>query len=510
MNIAGWLARSATSLPDHPALMPGAGRAVSYRQFAHGAAARASALRDKFGCLPGDCIAVLAGNCPAYLEALYAIWWAGCVAVPINAKLHPREAAFILADARVKVCFTSADWADGLAGVANELPDALRMIELRSAEFAAMKINAPGAIVQRQADDLAWLFYTSGTTGKPKGAMLTHRNLAAMTFNYFSDVDSIAVGDCILHAAPVSHGAGLYNFAHVLRGASQVFPESQGFEPAEIFALSKTHAGMSMFAAPTMVKRLTDFVADHDPDTRNLKTIIYGGGPMYVTDLKRSMQIIGNKFVQIYGQGESPMTISALSRFHHMDNTHPRHEARLASVGVAHSGVQIRICDDVENAIKVNVMPGETGEICVKGDTVMLGYWNNPVATAQVLRDGWLWTGDVGSVGEDGFLTLMDRSKDLIISGGSNIYPREIEEVLLQHWAVAEVSVVGRPDAEWGEAVVAFVVTRADTKVEPAELNRFCLQQIARFKRPKEYRFIDALPKNNYGKVLKTALRKLL
>ncbi len=510
MNIAGWLARSATSLPDHAALVLGTGRTLSYRQFAHGAAARASALREKFGCLPGDRIAVLAGNCSVYLEALYAIWWAGYVAVPINAKLHPREAAFILADAGVNVCFVSADWADWLSGVANELPVALRMIELASAEFAAMTMVAPSAIVPREPDDLAWLFYTSGTTGKPKGAMLTHRNLAAMTFNYFSDVDSIAVSDCILHAAPVSHGAGLYNFAHVLRGASQVFPESQGFEPAEIFALTKTHAGMAMFAAPTMVKRLTDFVDDYDTDTRNLKTIIYGGGPMYVADLKRSISVLGNKFVQIYGQGESPMTISALSRFHHMDCTHPRHEARLASVGVAHSSVQIRICDGADNAIKTNLISGEVGEICVKGDTVMLGYWNNPAATAQVLRDGWLWTGDVGSIDEDGFLTLMDRSKDLIISGGSNIYPREIEEVLLQHSAVAEVSVVGRPDAEWGETVVAFVVARAGAEVEPAELDRFCLEQIARFKRPKEYRFIDVLPKNNYGKVLKTALRKLL
>ncbi len=510
MNIAGWLARSATSLPDHPALVPGAGSALSYRQFARGAAARASALRDKLGCQPGDRIAVLAGNCPAYLEALYAIWWAGCVAVPINAKLHSREAAFILADAGANVCFTSADWADGLSGVADQLQAALRIVVLESAEFVAMAMDAPTPIAPREPDDLAWLFYTSGTTGKPKGAMLTHRNLAAMTFNYFSDVDSIAVNDCILHAAPVSHGAGLYNFAHVLRGASQVFPESQGFEPAEIVALTKTHAGTAMFAAPTMVKRLTDFVADHDTDTRNLKTIIYGGGPMYITDLKRSLHIFGNKFVQIYGQGESPMTISALSRFHHMDSSHPRHEARLASVGVAHSGVQIRICQDAENAIKENAMSGEVGEICVKGDTVMQGYWNNPAATAQVLRDGWLWTGDVGSVDEDGFLTLMDRSKDLIISGGSNIYPREIEEVLLQHAAVAEVSVVGRPDAEWGEAVVAFVVARAGATVVSAELDRFCLEQIARFKRPKEYRFIDALPKNNYGKVLKTALRKLL
>ena len=261
-----------------------------------------------------------------------------------------------------------------------------------------------------------------------------------------------------------------------------------------------------MFAAPTMVKRLTDFVADHDTDTRNLKTIIYGGGPMYVTDIKRSLQVLGNKFVQIYGQGESPMTIAALSKFHHADTPHPRHEARIASVGVAHSGIQIRI----GNERGVSVLPGETGEIFVKGDTVMSGYWNNPAATAETLKEGWLATGDLGALDNDGFLTLRDRSKDLIISGGSNIYPREVEEILLQHPAVAEVSVVGKASVEWGEFVVAFVVVRENASTNKDELDQHCLAHIARFKRPKEYRFIDALPKNNNGKVLKTVLRGLL
>ncbi len=506
MNIACWLARSAKSHPDQAALVLGTRPAMSYRAFAGNAAARAHSLRSQMGCMPGDRIAILAGNCPAYLEALYAIWWAGCVAVPINAKLHPGEAMFILADAGVSVCFVSSEWAESLRGSIPQLPSLPRMVVLESGEFEKMCMQPPLTMATSEPGDLAWLFYTSGTTGKPKGAMLTHRNLAAMTFNYFSDVDSIEVHDCILHAAPVSHGAGLYNFAHVLRGAKQVFPESGGFDPAEIVSLLKTHTGMSMFAAPTMVKRLTEYVAQFDADCGNLKTIIYGGGPMYVADLKKSLHVFGDKLVQIYGQGESPMTISALSRFHHTDSRHPRHEARLASVGVAHSGVQIRVCNEAGDA----VTDGEAGEVCVKGDTVMLGYWKDPAATSQALRDGWLWTGDVGGIDEDGFLTLLDRSKDLIISGGSNIYPREIEEVLLQNHAVAEVSVVGRPDAEWGETVVAFVVLRANASVEAAELDRHCLQHIARFKRPKEYRFIEALPKNNYGKVLKTDLRKLL
>ena len=504
MNICHWLLRSAEVFPDNAALIIG-GHCTTYREFARSAAAIAGALRKEFECQPGDRIAVLSGNRAEYLQVLYGIWWAGCVAVPINAKLHPREAAFILSDASVRMTFASTDWRDALSEIADESPARTRRVAIASPEYMAMTSTAPRELVVREPTDLAWLFYTSGTTGKPKGAMLTHRNLAAMTMNYFTDVDAIDASDCILHAAPVSHGSGLYHFAHVLRGAAQVFPESGGFDAAEIVGLLPSLRSVTMFAAPTMVNRLTDYVEAVGGDTRNLKTIVYGGGPMYVADLKRAIDVFGNKFAQIYGQGESPMTITALSKFHHADVGHPQHGARIASVGVAHSGVLVRIRDECGAAVNL----GEIGEIFVKGDTVMAGYWNNATATAETLKDGWLATGDLGSLDAHGFLTLKDRSKDLIISGGSNIYPREIEEVLLTHPAVAEVAVVGRPDAEWGEAAIAFIVVREKFTVDADELDRHCLEAIARFKRPKEYRFVDALPKNNNGKILKTDLRKL-
>ena len=505
MNIAHWLKRTANCFPAHTALV-GSGIATNYAAFAGHAAGIAHALTRNLGVQPGDRVAVLSANNAEYLEALYGIWWAGAIAVPINAKLHAREAAFILNDAGCRAVFASAVWREALAEISGETPANLSVIEFGSVAYRTMRSGPQAALVAREPDDIAWLFYTSGTTGKPKGAMLTHRNLMAMTFNYFTDVDSIDSSDCILHAAPVSHGSGLYNFAHVLRGAAQIFPDSGGFDPDETLALLKIHRGTSMFAAPTMVKRLAEYLDTQSGDTQNLKTIIYGGGPMYVADLKFAMQVFGNRLVQIYGQGESPMTITALSRVHHRDHVHPRYADRIASVGVAHSGIQLRVCD--ENGREVST--GEPGEICVKGDTVMRGYWNNPLATSETLRDGWLWTGDLGSLDVDGFLTLKDRSKDLIISGGSNIYPREIEEVLLQFPGVAEVSVVGRTDAEWGEVVIAFVVVQSGAKVERDALDCHCLAHIARFKRPKEYRFVDALPKNNYGKILKTELRKLL
>jgi acyl-CoA synthetase (AMP-forming)/AMP-acid ligase II len=227
---------------------------------------------------------------------------------------------------------------------------------------------------------------------------------------------------------------------------------------------------------------------------------------MYVADLKRALQLFGPKLYQLYGQGESPMTITGLDKALHADTAHPRWEERLASTGIARTGVAIKVVDG--NGVELS--HGEVGEIVTRSDCVMRGYWNNPEATARALRDGWLWTGDLGAIDAEGFLTLKDRSKDMIISGGANIYPREIEEVLLTHPDVVEAAVVGQPHPDWGEVAVAFVVGRREAQVSEADLDRLCLENIARFKRPKAYRFVAALPKNNYGKVLKAELRDVL
>jgi long-chain acyl-CoA synthetase len=271
-----------------------------------------------------------------------------------------------------------------------------------------------------------------------------------------------------------------------------------------VFDLAKRMGRLSLFAAPTIVKRLVDHAETQGLDGTGFKTIVYGGAPMYAEDIKRALRVLGPRFVQIYGQGESPMTITALARGHLSDTTHPRHAERLASVGVAQAPVQVRVAAPDGTPLA----EGEVGEVLVQGDTVMAGYWRDADATARAVRDGWLFTGDMGTLDADGFLTLKDRSKDMIISGGSNIYPREIEEVLLLAPGVAEVSVVGAPDAEWGEVVVAFVVPQAGHALDPATLDALCLEHIARFKRPKRYEFVQELPKNNYGKVLKTALRE--
>ena len=506
MNIAHLLLGSSQEFRDLPALARGAALHLSYRDLWRKVSVMSTHLRGRFGLQRGDRVAFAMTNCVESIEVMYAIRHAGLCAVPMNAKLHAKEFAFILENSGARLCFVTPDLAATIAEAAREAPDLKEIVDTTTRAYSFMAVGDPSPIADCEPTDLAWLFYTSGTTGRPKGAMLTHRNLLAMTLNYYADVDRPVPGGSIVHAAPISHGSGLWNFPMLARGSVQVFPESGHYEVPETVELMNRWPDCSIFLAPTMVKRLIEHGSVSELKPGALRLITYGGAPMYVSDLKRAMELLGNTLTQLYGQGESPMTITHLSREFHAQKDHPRWEARLTSAGVADTCMEVRVVGEDGRQVPT----GEVGEIICKGDPVMAGYWNNPDATARSLRDGWLWTGDVGAFDDEGFLTLKDRSKDMIISGGSNIYPREIEDVLNLHPAVAECSVVGRPHPEWGEDVVAFVVTRAGTSVAPADLDRLCLDNIARFKRPKDYKFVDALPKNNYGKILKTELRSKL
>ncbi len=514
MNLAHLLQRQASIAPERPAILNGTQVVATHGQWAQ----RCQHLARQFqaaGLQPGDRVALFMRNHVRTLEVVFAAWWAGLAVVPINAKLHLREAQWIVDNAQARWAFVTADITsntdDKLTGLA-------RVVDLDSAEADALWSLPPKGseagvetpIAERHADDLAWLFYTSGTTGRPKGVMITHRNLMTMGLAYFCDVDAISPQDTIAYAAPMSHGAGIYAIPHLMAGARHMVPPSGGFDAAELFALGEQVGPLSMFAAPTIVKRLVDHAEatglSMQACTQAFKTVVYGGAPMYAADIQRALRVMGPCFVQIYGQGESPMVGTALSRHHLQDTTHPRHLERLASVGVAQTPVRIRVTD----AQGQDLPTGEVGEVLIQGDSVMAGYWRNPEATANAIQNGWLFTGDMGCLDADGFLTLKDRSKDMIISGGSNIYPREIEEVLLHAPGVAEVAVVGAPDPEWGEVVVAFVVPKSGHALDTASLDALCLQEIARFKRPKRYEIVPSLPKNNYGKVLKTELRKRL
>ena len=507
MTLAHLLLRQARTAPDQHAIFDGTRPWATHAQWAARSAGLAQRLHAA-GLRPGDRVVVFMRNHPRYLELLWGLWWAGAVVVPVNAKLHPAEVEWIIGDAQARWAFVTRDVAPApLAGLA-------RQVDAESPEadglLAPLQDWRTAPPIERSPDDLAWLFYTSGTTGRPKGVMLTHRNLTTMGLSYFVDVDPVTPDDTMAYAAPMSHGCGLYAIPHLMAGARHVVPASGGVDPAELFALGRALGPLSTFAAPTIVKRLVDHAeaAGLTPDdaAAAFKTIVYGGAPMYAADIRRALRVMGPRFVQIYGQGETPMVGTALSRQHIADSAHPRYAERLASVGVVQTPVQVRVADEQGRDLPA----GETGEVLVRGDTVMAGYWRKPEATAAALRGGWLWTGDLGSLDADGFLTLKDRSKDLLISGGSNVYPREIEEVLLTAPGVAEAAVVGAPDPEWGEIPVAFIVAQPGSTLTTAALDAHCLAHIARFKRPRHYVFVEALPKNHYGKVLKTELRAQL
>ncbi|MEO4000818.1 AMP-binding protein [Mesorhizobium sp. CAU 1732] len=503
MNLADWLNATARAKPDAPAIFEGTRLYATYAQFAARAKELAAGLQAAHGLKAGDRVAIFMKNDPTYIELFYAIWWFGGVVVPINNKLHPREAAWIVENSGAALLVSD----DGKVGTNAELPQGCVEIATGSPQWRALSSHGKGGDTPAQvaSDDVAWLFYTSGTTGRPKGVMLTHWNMRVATLAYALDVDQPGEEQATLYAAPFSHGAGIYNFVFVRVGGRHVFPASRGFDPNEIEALSRHFGATVMFAAPTMVKRMIEAAKRSGYRGEGIRTIIYGGGPMYAADIDEALALFGPRFVQIYGQGETPMTITSLRRELVADAAHPAWRERRASVGQAMACVELRIATDGDEK-----PAGEPGEILVRGATVMKGYWRNEKATAEAIRDGWLHTGDIGRVDEDGFLTLTDRAKDLIISGGTNIYPREVEEVLARHPGVLEVSVIGAPSAEWGEDVVAFVVGRPDGDCDAAALEAWCRAEMASFKKPKRYILCAELPKNSYGKVLKTELRRKL
>ena len=496
MNMFTVLDQAAARFPDRGAVFSGTEQVANWAELRDRARRLGAALRARFG--PGARVGVASENRPEIVELMFGIWAAECVLVPLNFKLHPREMADILADCDAATVFASPKLAGGLAGAG------VGPVEVLGTDgYAEWFAGEPGAAPDTDPEELAWLFYTSGTTGKSKGAMLSHRNLMAMTVAHLADFDDPDENAALVHGAPMSHGSGLYIPPYVLRGARQVIPASGAFDPGEFLDLCEQHPGAAAFLAPTMVGRL---VATGRPRPANLRTVVYGGGPMYVESLKAALDAFGPVFVQLYGQGEAPMTITGLRRADHLDADGGwAPDEVLGSVGHPRSGVQVAVWRPDGTPAEI----GEIGEIVCRGDVVMSGYWNNPAASAATLAGGWLHTGDMGSVDARGNLTLRDRSKDVVISGGSNIYPREVEEVLIAHPGVTEAAVIGAPDPEWGEVVVAFVVAGGSAPT-PAELDAHLLDRIARFKRPKRYVFLDELPKSSYGKVLKRELRERL
>lgn len=509
MNIGMLFTKSARSFPERLAICQG-DQEWTYAE----ANERINRLANGFknlGLKKGDHVAILSFNCYQFLETLFACFKSGLCAVPLNFRLHPKEYQYIIDHSDSIAVVFGEDFGDPLLSANEKMPkvkhyicfsnpsagmeDYENLIKNTASEFKDVEVNQ---------DDLAWIFYTSGTTGLPKGAMLTHGNLLAMTMNFYADISPLGPDDAVLHAAPLSHGSGLYSLPNVGKAANNAILETRSFEPKVVCETIQKRKITNMFAAPTMVKLLVSWPEIDNYDLRSLKCLNYGGGPSYVEDLKEAIRKLPPCLVQLYGQGESPMTITYLRKEEHVLEGMEEQMERLSSAGIPRTDVEVKIFDKDDSELPA----GELGEIVVRGEVVMKGYWKNEEATAETLRKGWLHTGDIGRMDERGYLYLFDRSKDMIISGGENIYCREIEDIIIRHPAVYEVAVIGVPDEKWGEAVKAVVSLKPGMKATEQEIIDFCKENIASYKKPKSVDFVDELPKNSYGKIIKKELRE--
>jgi acyl-CoA synthetase (AMP-forming)/AMP-acid ligase II len=508
MHVGHFLTRAALRYPARPAWLPG-NLAMTFRE----AEARVNRLGRallSLGGQPGDRVAMLISNCYQGLETLLAPMKAGMAVVPMNIRLHPSEHEYMLNDSGAFALIYGEEFRDHLAQIRGNLTSIKHFIcvgrgaagDLGYDQVLDGQRETP-ADPAIESDDLAWLFYTSGTTGHPKGAMLTHRNLLTMAEQFLLNINPARPGDVLLHAAPITHGSGLSIFHHIAVGAASAFPATRAFDPPRIFEAIQRYHATTMFLVPTMINLLLASLDKGKYDLSSLHTIFYGGAPMYVEQLLEAVRTFGPVFVQLFGQGEAPMTCTSLPKEEHLAGDDPVKLKRLASAGRETTAVRVRIVDDADRDVPASQM----GEIVVRGDLVMKGYWNKPEATAETLRGGWLHTGDIGYLDADGYLYITDREKDMIISGGSNVYPREIEEVICRHPAVFEVAVIGIPDEKWGETVKALVVPREGRSATEAEIIEHCKRHMASYKKPQSVEFLPALPKNAYGKVLKRELR---
>lgn len=509
MNLAHLLRQNARRFPERPAFVWG-DLVLNWRSLDARVSAMAAVLA-AHGATKGTRILVHSSNCNEMFESMFAAFRLGAVWVPTNFRLTPAEVIELARDSGADLMLCHAGFDGHAEAVGTHVPevhwigrigpDASGDTALAPLVAAALGISLPDCAVDY--DDPCWFFFTSGTTGRSKAAVLTHGQMAFVITNHLSDlVPGTNENDASLVVAPLSHGAGVHQLNQVARGAKTVLLASDRFDIDEAFQLIAAHRITNLFTVPTILKMLAEHPAADRSDHSSLRRIIYAGAPMYREDQKVALRKFGPVLVQYFGLGEVTGTITVLPASLH--DAADGANTRLGTCGFERTGMQVAI----QNESGEELPPDTTGEICVIGPAVFAGYYKNPEANAKAFREGWFRTGDLGHMDAHGFVFITGRASDMYISGGSNIYPREIEEKILTHPAIAEVAVLGVPDAKWGEIGIAVCVRRAGAQASEADLAAFLDGTMARYKLPKRFLFWDVLPKSGYGKVPKRLIRE--
>ncbi|MDP8919276.1 MAG: acyl-CoA synthetase [Pseudomonadota bacterium] len=461
------------------------------------------------GVKKGDRILVQSKNGNQMFESMFACFRLGAVWVPTNYRQTPGEVAYLAQSSGASAMICHCDFPEYVAAAREAAPAILFVVSIGTAEFGedydALVAQHSGQSVPMASvehDDPCWFFYTSGTTGRPKAAVLTHGQMAFVITNHLCDLmPGTTHRDASLVLAPLSHGAGIHQLVQVARGVKTVLLKSDRFDADEAWGLVAHWRITNMFTVPTIVKMLTEHPSVDAHDHTSLRYMIYAGAPMYREDQKHALRKLGKVLVQYFGLGEVTGNITVLPPALHETEDAPG--VKVGTCGYERTGMQVSIQDDQGRELKA----GETGEICVCGPAVFAGYYDNPEANAKAFRDGWFRTGDLGHLDEEGFLYITGRASDMYISGGSNVYPRETEEKILTHPAIAEVAILGVPDRTWGEVGVAVCVLRPNATLNEPELLAWLEGKVARYKLPKRVFFWDALPKSAYGKITKKDVR---
>ena len=513
MNLGRLLTHTARLFPDHVGLIHGE-RRWTWREIDARVDAMVDALR-KRGLKKGDRILVHSRNNLPMFESCWVAFRLGCVWVPTNFRLTPPEVAYLGSSSAAVAMITETCFAGHVDAVRAATPSLAHVIWIGTAPDGEADVDS---LVQQHlgqrpneagvsADDPLWFFYTSGTTGRPKAAVLTHGQMAFVVANHLADlIPGTTERDCSIAVAPLSHGAGIHMLLNVARGAATVLMPGDKLDPELFWRLVEQHRVSNLFTVPTIVKLLVEHDSLDRHDHSSLRYLIYAGAPMYRADQKLALQKLGLVLVQYFGLGEVTGCITVLPReMHSADDADPN--AHIGSCGRPRTGMEVAVLD----ADLQPVPTRSVGEICCRGPAVFAGYHGDPEATAKALRGGWFHTGDLGRLDERGLLTITGRESDMYISGGSNVYPREVEEVLLTHPGVAEVAVLGVLDAQWGEIGVAVVVRRGGVApVDEAALLAHLDGRCARYRWPRQVFFWEALPKSGYGKLVKKDIRRLL